>query len=82
MTSFGADGHHTGREGRRDDARVGEPEGRRERAKEMCERFGRFALVELAAGALHLAGGPMNDDVSAADFAALLKKRRVASRRG
>ena len=38
---------------------------------------GRFALVELAAGALHLAGGPMNDDVSAADFAALLKKRRA-----
>ena len=37
---------------------------------------GRFALVELAAGALHLAGGPTNDDVSAADFAALLKKRR------
>ena len=41
---------------------------------------GRFALVELAAGALHLAGGPMNDDVSAADFAALLKKRRVDAR--
>ena len=38
---------------------------------------GRFALVELAAGALHLAGGPTNEDVSAADFAALLKKRRA-----
>ena len=38
---------------------------------------GRFALVELAAGALHLAGGPRDADVSAADFAALLKKRRA-----
>jgi len=39
---------------------------------------GRFALVELAAGALNLAHGPPDADVSVAEFASLLEVRREA----